>query len=75
MTAKFSCWGQGDAPADQSKEEIAKAAITEIVRSNKLAKDMEKATEKKHVSPPNRDNDHADSDEDGGDGATFGGAP
>jgi hypothetical protein len=33
--------GQNNVPGDQTKQEIVKAAATEIARSKKLVKDME----------------------------------
>jgi hypothetical protein len=38
--------GQGDAPADQTKEEIAQAATTKITRSKRPVRNEEKAVEK-----------------------------
>jgi hypothetical protein len=64
--------GQDDASADQTEEEIAQAMIEEITRSKKLAKDTEKAAGKKHMASQDLNGDLASSDEEGGDGATFG---
>jgi hypothetical protein len=70
--------GQNNVPGDQTEKEIAQAAPAEIARSKKLAKDVEKAVRKKHMSPQDQNDDLVVSDEDGegggrGDGTTFGG--
>jgi hypothetical protein len=37
-------------PTDQTKEEIASAATTEIARPERLLRNVDKAAEKKHIS-------------------------
>jgi hypothetical protein len=50
--------GQNDVPSDQTEEEIAQGATTEITRSKKLVK-----VKKKHMSPRDQNGDLASSDE------------
>jgi hypothetical protein len=61
--------------ANQTEEEITQASASEIARTERLARNAEKAIGKKHTSSRDRDSGHADSDEDGGDGIASRGAP
>jgi hypothetical protein len=63
--------GQGNVPTDQMEEEIAEATAAEVARSERLARNVEKAARKRHMSPRDQNNDLANSDEDGGDGTAF----
>jgi hypothetical protein len=42
---------QGDAPADQTEEEIARAAEAEITRLERLARNIDNATGKRDTLP------------------------
>jgi hypothetical protein len=58
---------QGDAPVDQTEEEIARAVEAEITRLERLARNIDNATGKRDTLPRDRHGDVADSD-DGRDG-------
>jgi NADH dehydrogenase FAD-containing subunit len=61
--------GQGDALVEQTEEEVAQAAETEIARAEKLARNIEKVVEKRNTSPHNRHDGLAVLNEDSRDGA------
>jgi hypothetical protein len=64
--------GQGDAPIDQTEQEIVKVLVAEIVRQKKLAKDAERAAGKYHLTSQDQNNKLTDPDVDG---TTSRGAP
>jgi hypothetical protein len=40
-TVRFSWWGQGEPPIDQTEEEIARVAKVEIARAERLAWELQ----------------------------------
>jgi hypothetical protein len=67
--------GQGDAPADQTEEEIAWVAKAKIARSERLMRNTEKVAGKRHTLPQDWHDDFANLDEDAGDALPMGAPP
>jgi hypothetical protein len=65
--------GRANVFANQTEEEIAQAIAMEIARSERLARNAEKAAGKRNTSSWDHNDNLTDSDEDGGDGAASGG--
>jgi hypothetical protein len=65
--------GQGELPANQTKKEIARAVEAEIARVERLARNADKAAEKRHTSPRDQHDGSRDSNDKVGDGAASGG--